>query len=202
MPLDGNDNGLVALPLITPHAYHPEAPASAVALARSMHAAYAYARSGGRLIGNQTYRTTHLTSIANNHAVESASLVAIAEFRVVLPSWANHVVAAAWYSLLDVGQQVSIEHQVTVYDGTNTDSGAVITQNVEAETSGAVNVNGYTSFDYSRGTVATAHVELVDTLAFAGSVVVTVLARAYRAIDGAVSPYVPHLITAAYEVIG
>lgn len=202
MPLDGNDNGLVALPLITPHAYHPDAPATGVALARSMHSAYAYARAHGRLIGNQTYRTTHLSSVANNHAVESTSLVAIAEFRVTLPSWANHVVCTGWFSLPEAGVELLVEHQVTCYDGTNTDTGAVVSQTIEADTSPALNVRGYTTFDYNRANAVTAYVQRVDTLAYPSSVVVTMLAHAVRAGDGAASPYVPHLITARYEVIG
>lgn len=200
MPLDGNDNAITALPLITPHAYHPNAPATGIALARSLHGAYNYARAHGRTIGYQTYRTTHLTSITNPLSVVSTSLAAIAEFRVVLPSWANYVVATCWFNLLEPGAQATVEHRVDLTDGGTPDTGTVASMTVEEVHDERLNLGGYTGFDYNQAHAAIANVRRVN--ATGATCTMTVLARAIRAHDSAATPYRPHLIVGAYETLG
>jgi hypothetical protein len=198
MPFDRNDGALTRLPLI--HAYHwaPGAPCTGRTPAMALEGAYLYSRAYARTIGVQTYRTTQLTSLANNFAVNQTALVPIARWRVTLPDTATTVLAHFVFSLVG-GTEGLVSHRLDVTDGVDTDTGDVIVQEFRNDTPGEINVGGFTSYDYAHANHAEAQVVRVDT-AGAGDFVVTAHAFAVTS-DGNARGYRPHSVLAWYEVL-
>lgn len=209
MTFDGNDQIDGALPLLSPFAYHPHAPATGVVPAYALHVGYTYARAAQRLIGYQTYRERLLTTINSPYAFSASSAVGIAEFRVRLPLHATWVFVESYYSILGTGLTYDGRLQVSITDGgANTDTGVTTTETREAggyQNTGVIGAAGFGYYDYARMHRSTAGVQRVNTRgSIVGSDLLTITATAFATQTGTSSgvAYKPHLIVCWYESIG
>ena len=201
MPFDGGSDIGAALPLIGPYHYHPDTASTGVLLAYCQAQSFLYCRTHSRLVGYQTRKLTHLTSLANTRAVESTSLVGIAEFRAQLPAHATHIVCTAFYGIVGEHNNFEVHHRVSIFDGTNTDNGTEVVEEHQSGPGSLINADGYTTFDYSGNHSAEFYVARSATLGAATSTVCTITATAF-ALEADTSnavPYMPYLIVCRWE---
>lgn len=207
---DANNNTNIWLPLLTPYAYHPYAPATGRAPAYALKQAYLYARTNSRSIGVQTYKTFNrddITTGSVSKTIEANAYVGVGEWRVDLPPHATHIVCRASFKLYGiVGQLARVRHRLVVNDGTDTDTGADFTLDLEAQQpnddENPSHLPHWTEHD-GPPFVDEFFVQRVDTYDASNMLTCTVTAQAYAEDinTGAAIRYRPQLYVAAYEVI-
>lgn len=133
MPFDGID--YQGASLIPPYNYHPHAPMTGRVLFHSLRGAYFFARNHSRLVGCQTYRLWNADAHVYDNVtsrIESTSMVDIARFRRRIPAHMTHVGASIWFKVFGADTSLA-RHQIIVTDGSGTDSGAAVEQEIGLE---------------------------------------------------------------------
>lgn len=203
MPFDDGTNISSALPLLAPYAYHPDAPVTGVPLAYDLSQSYLYSRTHSRLIGVQTYRQSHVTSAVDTRAILQTSLTGIAEYRVQLPVHATHIVCTAYFQIVGEHNSFEVSHRVDISDGVDNDVGTAVVTEGQSGPSGALNLNGWTFYDYAGAHAVEFAVERVTTSDAATSTVCTIVASAFAVEAGTSNalPYRPLAIVCRWESI-
>lgn len=134
-------------PLMRPLAHHPEAPASATALAGAMRVAYMVAQTEARMFGVQTYVDQHFTQDTFDRVVNDNDWSSVARWRKRLPPHARIVGANCHFTLhAPAGGGAVVFHRMVLTDGTATVTGPTRRDDLEsssASISGVVSIYDY-----------------------------------------------------------